>query len=171
MSNRKKAHGRHPWIRLNDAQLGMHHPIVMFDVDELHDNGYEPAGLGMERIGDYTARFDIPIVPVTADMTSRYDVDLCEADVEDMNSPTMIVGGTFEDPPPDEWWERVHRDKCLLIVAGDTPTLARAGREKRPDRPRAAVRRGLSDTPTIRPTVVIRRLAAGWCPCRASVIR
>jgi hypothetical protein len=122
----------HPWIRLNNSAVGIPHPVVMFDIDELRNSGYDPVRLGMDRIGDHHSQFEIPVVAVAADMKSRYDIDLYEAGERDMNDPKRIIGGVFDEPHPDDWWERVHRKKDLVIVAGDTPSFAAAAEANTP---------------------------------------
>jgi hypothetical protein len=116
----------HPWIRLNNEALGFAHRVVMFDIAELKGNDYDPDTLGMERLGDHTAVFEIPVLPIIADLKSRYDVDLYESNAPDINDPKLMIGGVFQDPHPDDWWNQVHRDRVLIVVAGDTPRLARA---------------------------------------------
>jgi len=114
----------HPWLRLDDHALALPTPTIMCDVAELTLNGYDPTELGMIRIRDMAGRTEIPVIPLTADMSSRHDVDLYELDSPDMNNPTRAIGGAFTDPHPDEWWNRVHdTDQPLTLVAGDTPTI------------------------------------------------
>jgi len=114
----------HPWLRLDDRALALPTPTIMCDVAELILNGYDPTALGMICITDMNGPTEIPAIPLTADMSSRYDVDLYELNSPDMNNPVRVVGGAFTDPHPDEWWNRLHNtDQPLTLVAGDTPTI------------------------------------------------
>ena len=127
-AQRSRDHGLpfHPWIRLNHALLGFAHPIVMLDLAELRLNGYTPLALGMDLIGDHGYPFTAPVLPVIADLKSRYDLDLFEADPMTLANPVFMLGGTFEDPHSDEWWDEVRLGGQLLVMAGDTPLLAEA---------------------------------------------
>ena len=116
----------HPWFRMDDAALGLDLPTVAFDLRELLINGYHPDDLGMTRVGSHDAPFEIPEMAALADMKSRYDIDLYEPDPVDMNNPKMIIGGVFADRHPDEWWDRIHGEQSLVVMAADTPQLARA---------------------------------------------
>lgn len=150
MSNKRKAKGNassppwlvspatgdvgfdgHPWIRLNDAAMGFHTPMVMFDLAELTQVGYDPEALGMLQLGKLTATVPVPHIQLGVDMKSRFDVDLYETD--STSDPTFVIGGVFEDPHPDDWWQRIHTSGTpLLLVAGDTPTLAGAAAANMP---------------------------------------
>lgn len=67
---------------------------------------------------------EVPVIPLTADMSSRHDVDLYALESPDMNTPVRTIGGAFSDPHPDEWWDRLHNTaQPLTFVAVDTPTI------------------------------------------------
>jgi hypothetical protein len=116
----------HPWLRLDNAALGYELPMIMFDMAELRANGYTPQALGLEAIGARGDPFAAPVVPVVVELQSRYHIDLYEAEPVTLTNPVYMLGGVFEDPHPDAWWDQVNRDGQLLLVAGDTPALAAA---------------------------------------------
>jgi hypothetical protein len=121
----------HPWIRLDADALGFDAPMVMFDVAELLASGYTPQALGMQRVGEQDDPLHAPVVPIVVDLKSRYDIDLYEADPVTLADPVFMLGGVFEDAHSDSWWDQVHRDSKLLLLAGDTPSLAAATQHDR----------------------------------------
>jgi len=90
----------HPWIRLNDAALRLPAPAVMCDIEELHLLGHDPRSFGMVRYGDHDGSFEIPLMPVSVDMKSRYDVDIYEAEPADPNHPGPHHRRRLRGPAP-----------------------------------------------------------------------
>lgn len=131
--HRRPGFGGHPWIRFNNEFLGITGRAVMFDVAELRGAEYEPAALGMVRMKDQSGPFEIPVIDVVVDMKSRYDIDLYEvADAAARQKP--IIGGAFKDSYPDDFWNQIHQQNALVLLAGDTPAWFHAV-ENAPDRP------------------------------------
>ncbi len=122
----------HPWVRLNHVALGLPLPTVMFDVAELREAGYDPAQLGLVRVGDQGGDFEIPVASVDVEMRSRSDIDVYEIERPDVNRPARIIGGAFGQPHPEDWWELVHEERELCLIAGDTPSLVRTVESGRP---------------------------------------
>ena len=47
-------------------------------------------------------------------LSSRHDADIVDGQVPSTN---VLFGAAFQDPLPDEWWDRVHaRGRCLVVI-------------------------------------------------------